>query len=435
MKKTIFFLGLLFLRFALCAQFTTIEINKPLKDFPDMYDLTTPLNAGVTCAYIMANGTDTLWRYVSTFSNPLRHEKGMISNSVVDEETKNILLNRTIKEVMIYKDSVACVITKSKRNNSDFYYIRNLFFENGKWLNAFEDGRSNLEESHEYFYTYAPDYLIKLRRSSIVQTVSTDTLSFINYVKQYGVAPKEFLLEKLANYPLVIYGEIHRRKVSWDLLSSLLSDPRFTETTGTIFLEQPAYQQDEFDSFFASTELDTAIILDILGSSMVDGKWDRGEYEFLVNLWKLNQTLPAEKQIRIIPVDEQIPWKFCKTPEDFEKFDATLIDRNTRMADMVEHTLNTKTDTRNCLFVVGYGHARKSLVPGGYSSAQGEEPALTAGAQLVQRLSDKNIFVVIQHGPMMRNVGGAVCLVRQGLFDYVFEKTGNQSIAFNLSGN
>jgi hypothetical protein len=152
----------------------------------------------------------------------------------------------------------------------------------------------------------------------------------------------------------------------------------------------------------------------------------------LINIWNLNKTLPVEKQIKVVPVDEQVPWKFLLTQEDFEKYDENCIDRNIRMADMIEQTIKVKTDKRNSLFIVGYAHALKSHVPGGSSAARGQAPALTAGAQLVQRLSSENVFVVLQHVPMGTN-SGALGFVRQGLFDAVFEKTGNKPIAFRLS--
>jgi len=100
----------------------------------------------------------------------------------------------------------------------------------------------------------------------------------------------------------------------------------------------------------------------------------------------------------------------------------------------IEHAIKTKTDKRNCLFITGYMHAHKSHVPGMYSSAWEQEPALTAGAQLVQRFSNKDVFIVFQHVPMGTNFG-FLGLVRQGLFDAVFEITGNKPVAFSLAGS
>jgi len=430
----------LFTTMLLCCMATilaaqTTIINKQVKDFPDVYDLSTPLNAGITIYHLFTiNGDATLWRSTSSYMNPTSHEKGKVHNRIIEEDVKMQRLNDTIKEMIVYKDSIARLIIKI--NNSNRYSIWDLVFEDGKWLYLHDNGGGwALENWREHFHTYAPDWLNQLRRSLEVRTVSTDTLAFVNYVKQHGAEPKDFLLEALANHPLVIYGEIHRRKISWDLLSSVLSDPRFPEIVGTIFVEMPAYQQEEFDRFYASKEMDVEILLDIMRSVQTTGWVDKGEYEFLINLWKLNQMLPADKKIKVVPTDEQLPWKFIKTQEDFEKYDESLIDRNTRMADVIEHTMKTKTDKRNSLFITGYMHAHKSHVPGGYSSAEGQEPALTAGAQLVQRFSDKDVFTILQHVPWMTNTRGAFGLVRQGLFDYIFEINEGKPIAFYLDGS
>jgi len=408
-----------------------IVINKPLQEFPDVYDLSTPLNAGITILYIGVNGIDSRWRDVSSFANSSRHRKENLPNRTVSEESKMKLLNQLIEEIIVYKDSIACMITK--RDSSD-YSIRWLYYENSEWLNRGEDGRSTLEEAQELFNTYASESLDELRRSNIVKNVSTDTLAFVNYVKQSGVEPKEFLFNVLAKHPLVIYGEIHRRNASWNLLSTLLTDPRFPETVGTVFVEMPAYQQNEFDRFYASKELNTEILLNIMRTVQTVGWLDRGQYDFLINVWKLNQTLPENKKIRVVPTDEQPPWKFLQTREDYDKWEEKSLDRNTKMADVIEHTLKTKTDKRNCLFITGYGHAYKSHIPGSYSSAPEQEPALSAGAQLVQRLSEKNVFVVLQHVPMGTNFG-YLGLVRQGLFDAAFEKAGNKPVAFPLTNS
>jgi len=414
---------------AVAAEAQITEINKPLKDFSNVYDLSTPLSAGITILYANVNGNENIWRDASVFSNSCSHQKNTLPNRFVDEDTKERLLNIIIEELIVYNDSIACVITK---NNSERFSIRLLGFEDGNWLNICENGSNSLESLREWFYTYASYHLNRLRMSSVVKKVSTDTLAFVNCIKQQGVAPKEYLLEVLAKHPLVIFGEIHRRKISWDLLSSVLFDPRFSEIVGTIFVELPAYQQDEFNRFYSSKELDTEILLDIMRSMMTTGWIDRGEYEFLINLWKLNQTLSNDMKIRVVPVDEQTPWKFLQTKDDYDKWEANSIDRNTRMADVVEQTIKTKNDTRNNLFIVGYGHAYKSHIQGSYSTPMGQDPALTAGAQLVQRFSNEDVFTILQHVPMGTNFG-ALGLVRQGLFDVVFEKIGNLPIAFNLA--
>lgn len=414
---------------AVNAQSTTI--NKQLKDFQDTFNLSTPLYAGITCSYLIVNGKENRWRDASVYMIREYLPKSNALDRTVKETSKKKMLNGQIKEVNVYKDSVACMITQI---DSAYYSIRTLGFENGKWLNVGEDMGRDLESSRKVFYANAANTLNKLRRSFQLKSVSTDTLAFVNYLMQNGMQPKEFLFEVMATHTLVIYGELHRRKVSWDFLTSILYDSRFSEKVGTIFVELPSYQQSEFDRFYASKTLDTEILLEIMRSEQIYGWWDRGEYEFLINVWKLNQSLPSKKRIKVVSVDAQLPYKTLNTEEDFKKSEVNLIDRNTNMANLVERNLQIKTDKRNSLFIVGYGHAYKSHVPGGSSAGEGQEPALTAGAQLIQRLSDKNVFVILQHVPMGTN-SGALGFIRHGLFDTVFEKSGNKPVAFRLGGS
>jgi hypothetical protein len=421
---------------AICCSVTilnaqSVTINKQLKDFPDTFNLSTPLYTGITCSYLIVNGKENRWRDASAFMIREYLPKSNAPDRTVRETSKKRMLNGQIKEVTVYKDSVACIITQL---DSAYYSIRTMGFEDGKWLNVGEDMGRDLNSSREEFYAKAPNTLNRLRKSIQIKSVSTDTLAFVNYLKQNGVQPKEFLIEAMATHPLVIYGELHRRKISWDFLTSVLQDPRFPEKVGTVCVELPSYQQSELNRFYASKKLDTEILLEIMRSQQIYGWWDRGEYEFLINVWKLNQTLAHKRQIKVVPVDEQLPYKALKTSEDFKKAEVNLIDRNTNMANLVEKTIQNKSDKRNSLFIVGYGHAYKSHIPGGYSTPDGQEPALSAGAQLIQRLSEKNVFIVLQHVPMGNNMG-ALGFIRHGLFDAVFEKSGNKPIAFRLGGS
>lgn len=372
-----------------------------------------------------------LWRESSSYIIKEYFPKSKVSDIKVSDNYKSKLLNATIKEVIVYRDSIACMITQ---NDVEDYTVRIMGLENGKWLNIGEDFGFELQEIREKFDKKAPRLLQKIQYAEKVKRVSSDTLSFVDYIKNKGVNPTIFLLKKLKKIPLVIYGELHRRKVSWDFLSRVLENNDLTKYVGTIFVELPANQQKEIDKFYASKELQTKILLDVLRMEQIYGWWDKGEYEFLINVWKLNQKLPDDKKIRVVATDEQLAYNQTLTSDDYKKAKDKLIDRNTKMANIIEQYIKTKTDKRNCLFIVGYNHTYKSLVPGSYSSAKGQEPALTAGAQLTQRLSSKNVFTVLQHIPMGTNEG-ALGLVRQGIFDLAFEKAGNKPVAFDLKNS
>ena len=61
------------------------------------------------------------------------------------------------------------------------------------------------------------------------QTSITDSIAMIEYVKRNGQNPKDYMLDKLTNHKLVVYGEVHKRKASWDLLKSVIEDPSFSK--------------------------------------------------------------------------------------------------------------------------------------------------------------------------------------------------------------
>jgi len=274
----------------------------------------------------------------------------------------------------------------------------------------------------------------KIRAMSGMDEVSTDTLAFVNYAKKNGQDPKAFLLDKLANHQLVIYGELHKRKASWDLLQSVLNDPLFAKNTGTVFLEMSSNEQDKLNLFFAGKTLDKELLLDIFRGVQTEGWDDRGMYEFAIGLWNLNQKLTLNQKIKVILADIARPYSTLRTTEEFNNHFNNGKDRNEKMADMVEAGLKSRSDNRGALFIVGAAHAFKARVAiGGNSSAPvGAIPKISAGAQLKERLSDSNVYITFTHSARINNVGSVSGLTRKGIFDYAFAQTGNKPMAFNL---
>lgn len=98
-----------------------------------------------------------------------------------------------IKEVIISKDSVACVISEYNSR----YSIRSFNLENGKWMNTGESGRNSMEQSRQHFIQNAAHFLDVLRRIYATASIPIDTVSFVNYFKKKGQDPKAFILDKL----------------------------------------------------------------------------------------------------------------------------------------------------------------------------------------------------------------------------------------------
>lgn len=156
----------------------------------------------------------------------------------------------------------------------------------------------------------------------------TDTVKFIDCLKKNGQEPQKFILDKLKNHKLVIYGEIHKRKASWDLLKSIIKEPSFSKNTGIVFLEIGHDNQEKMDQFFSNKKMNKEILLEIFRNGQMQGWDDKGMYEFVIDLWNLNKKLPKKRRIKVILADISRPWDSLKTNEDFIKMYKSTPDRN-----------------------------------------------------------------------------------------------------------
>ncbi|WP_165024903.1 erythromycin esterase family protein [Dysgonomonas sp. ZJ279] len=414
--------------------FKTIAVDKRVKDFPEEYSKATPIDAFISISNITANGKMSMKRAYSSYSIYQSFSKQRTPDREIPEELKNKILNWEIKECIIYRDSTAAVISTMDDANS-FYLIIYFSKENGEWLLAKEDGVGEFVDAQNKAINHLPMLASYIPMMEVLKQTPKDTVNFTKYIKTHGKQPKNYVLEKLAKHKLVIYGEMHRRTASWDLLRQIIADPKFVETTGTIFMEFGAYNQEELDRFYAQEELDKSILLNIFGRQQLAGWTDKGQFDFIIALRELNKKLPNNKKIKVIFADEQLAWPSIKTAEEFQSQSKKSKDRNTQMADIIQQTIQSSKDSRNSLFIVGFGHGYKSHIPGTYSTPPGQIPALSAGAQLVERFSDNDIFSIFPHCPSVGNKGEMGGRIRNGLYDYVFEMNGNTPIAFDLKNS
>lgn len=405
----------------LSEDYKFITIDKNLKDFPDQYDVSSPLNAFVTFNYAKANGKNEDLPALSSI-----RIKDKVARSGNNFSKKD--LDRYIKEVIIYKDSIAAVIPSYEDSLLTCWYFYN---ENRQWLNAGESwGGRNLEDAHEVFFKHADTHLAYTRKIKMLDSVSIDTTAFINYLKMNGKQPIPFLIDALKQYKLVIYGEQHFRKPSWDLMRQLIKIPEFHQVTGIVFLELSIHAQNELDQFFNNKKKDPNLILNIFRKEELTGWNDKGMYDFIMDLWNLNNTLPEEKKIKVVATDFPRPfYSSITTKEQYDIFMRETLDRNECMANTVERNIQLLHDQRSCLFIVGSGHAYKSSA---LHRASYQKNGSSVAVLLSQTLCRENIFSIFTHSPMISNNGYVYGKIRKGLYDYLFEKIGNNQIAFNL---
>lgn len=407
--------------------FNVEKIDRKVREFKlDSIDLSSPLDYFLSRAQVRLSGKFKNWELISTSMFNYNED---VPDDIVDDALRNAVLNETIDYIVTYRDSVASIVTHT--DGDDFLLLNNCWLEDGRWVNRGQGLADDWADAQEQLSRQMPEALYNLPRVAVINNMPKDVKPFVDYISNVTLSPEDFLLEMLASHKVVINGEYHRRKVSWDMLKRLIAKPEFPETVGCVFMELPSWHQPTMDRFMDADSLNTELLLQIFRDEQPNGWWDRGEYEFLCDLRKLNQSLPAEKKIRVVLADYQIPYSQITTPEDARE----LEDRNTHMANVVTGTVRNSSDPRSNLFLVGCAHAYKSNQAGFASSADGEDAALTAGAQIVQSLGNENVFTVFQHVLPGDNRGRNRAPIRGGFFDEAFALNGNKPVGFRLAGS
>ncbi len=269
-------------------------------------------------------------------------------------------------------------------------------------------------------------YLKPVLGAALYDRVSTGAYPLLvaDYLAAHAMEPKEYLLEKLKTHRLVIYGELHKRKTSWELLIDLLRDERFEQHIGTIFMELPSFTLGRMNEFLRSPTLRTDIALEILRDEQLYGWEDRGMYELMVATWQKNRTLSEAQRIALVPVDYQLNWHRITTPEEYALAVEQAPERNAHMAGTIAETFAASIDTRNALFIVGFNHARKHAFTG--------SSPVPAGKLLAECLSAEQVFAIFPHVSVVSNTGVVFGQLRGGLFDTLL---GDRPQAFDLAGS
>lgn len=398
------------------------SVGKKVADFPEDNDFSTPEAAYATINRLCADGTGD-WRAVSSKRVNKEVPLGDFKMEPVSAEVAHRFRTAEILEVRIYRGEYAQVTARldNVRHPID---TRSFAWEGGRWLNEGNDRYATVEEAAAKF-----DQLIR-RRNDLAQIKprppvadpETALAPYVEYLRAHGQPPQDYVLEALAEHRLVVIGEIHHRPTYWALNSQVVQDPRFARTTGTIYLELPMHAQSLVDEFLAAETLDPAPVIAMLRDNLWTGWPDQAMLDFFIAVWQTNRGLDQDQRIRIVLVDMKRPWRELVREGNLKKYDT---DRNKLMADNILSDMERQADPRHALFIVGYAHIETLRLAGA------EQPFANAGRHLREQLGTE-MFIIVQHGPVITNMGrvsGRTCL---GLFDEAFAVNGHAAVAFSL---
>jgi hypothetical protein len=396
------------------GQITFVEINQQVKNFPDEYDLGTPVKSFITLNYAQVNGRIGMLKGISQNRHRYSFPPEDTPDVDVSEEGKLWFLNTTLREVAIYKDSIAIVISQT---SDSAIYGRYFALEYDNWVNSGEDIFASIQNGRDHFREGSDDLLKNLRREYDLSREPQDISVFINFLEHNAHEPVSFVMDKLSKHKITMFGEVHFRKISWDFCRSLLIEKEFAAYVGTVFLEFASHMQNDIDLFMKKDTLDTELLLGVFREYILGGWTDKGRYDFVVDLWNLNKTLPENKKVKVVLVDTPRPFSTFTTREDISINDSKY-NRDEYMASTISEYLVDSNDDRNTLFIVGTAHICKSLN--------------SAGKILMDSLLRDDIYSIFTHSPRMDNWVDIPERLRLEVFDQAFHSYGDKPMAFNL---
>jgi len=162
------------------------------------------------------------------------------------------------------------------------------------------------------------------------QTRIEDYVEFLKEQKN----PKEYIFQLWKDADIIVLGERdHRDTTQYNLILDILSDERFIENVGNLYLEvgvvnatekansliKSNYSKEIFDKEFVELQM-----VEVWSSSY----WDKyNRYQLLNGLSKINRELSKDKQIDIGLIDMEFSWYDDITPEKYLEFNTVEMNK------------------------------------------------------------------------------------------------------------
>src|SRR5262245_15581976 len=213
---------------------------------------------------------------------------------------------------------------------------------------------------------------------------------FANVLGQQGLAEPnpgkavEELIKVFDRFPIVALGEVHRSRIEHDFIVSLLKHPDFANKVNDIVVEfGNARYQPILDRYLAGETVARTELRQVWrNTTQPTMTLDAPVYErFFGAVRAVNQSLPKQKQIRVLLGDPPIDWDAIKSSADLRP---TMFDREGHFVGVVEN--ETLSKGRKALLISGAAH----LIRWSPSDVQGVTAA-------IEKLHPGKVFVVMPH--------------------------------------
>ncbi|HEY5914183.1 MAG TPA: hypothetical protein VJA21_26650 [Verrucomicrobiae bacterium] len=264
---------------------------------------------------------------------------------------------------------------------------------------------------------------------------------YVRFLEQQRQSPLEYILGLFETNDLVVICErAHAEVTQYDLIYSLVSDPRFRRQVGNVFIEvgtsalRPAVEALLTDNTLSDAQVDEK--LRYIAQNFDFGPvWEKTNiFDFLRKLHYLNRSLTRDRQVHVYPSGIEFRWE-SMSRQKWTEFGKQLGRRDQIMADNVVSKFKELRQTRDqtkALVIMNYRHAFPHL-----PIKSGRQVENTTGF-LMEAFPGKVANVMINSVGFLPGTTDQRVLMtalQQGKWDAAFAVVANPGIAFDFSGS
>ena len=278
--------------------------------------------------------------------------------------------------------------------------------------------------------------------------------SYVNFINIQQLSAKEYVLNKLHEYDMVIICERHHFDASqYDLFFQLAQDSWFQENVGHIFTEigtvnsYPHLHNLLFNMPNLTTEELDKEILKIVRNYSSDPIWLAWNYpNFIKRLYLLNEKLTIDRKIDLIPSDEWFDWNSIQSVKDLNELNYgkyvnnvwhPVKDRDSVMYENIvirfDSILQCSTRKKG-LTILNFRHAFECNTHYGVSN---DDIHYNTGKLLKDKYGNK-IASVYLNGlgyPVTLAEEEGYTLIQDGRWDAAFKIAGKHDVGFDFAGS
>jgi hypothetical protein len=187
---------------------------------------------------------------------------------------------------------------------------------------------------------------------------------YIDVIKQDGMNPVAFVIDKLQQHDLIIFDDaLHTAVEPFEFYQELIKTPTFYTNVQYIFIEAVSInQQPHIDAYFTANTENVELLYPAFQEDFSGLGWTYKTYfDLLHTIFLLNKTLPEEQQLKVIAVSNPTYWSEINTAKDVELFQKTLRSHDFLMYKTIADQMNNFNSGKKGIFLTNSRHAYKEI--------------------------------------------------------------------------